>query len=149
MVPLPPGEADIFTPFAVGKFSPSALTFVKSDEEPDLIPENFPMPEPEASGVPVLFKVDARCPLITGMNRRQPAAGFLMSNYTNTMLEGETVTNFLALYSLPIDEIKRLNSWRLGVYPEKEKEELEFLKKLPKAELHCHLGGFADTKELI
>ena len=149
VVPLPPEEADIFTPFAVGKFSSSALTFVKSDGEPDLIPENFPLPEPEASGVPVLFAVDARCPLITGMHRRQAAAGFLMSNYTNTMLEGETVTSFLALYSLPLDEIERLKSWRLGVYPEKEKEELAFLKKLPKAELHCHLGGVADTKELI
>ena len=98
---------------------------------------------------PVEYEVADSFPLITKIENLKSDAGFLMSNYTNKMLQGEVITNFLALYSLPEDTINYLKSWKLGVDPSLESKELFVLKKFPKAEVHCHLGGVADAEDLI
>ncbi|MBF0202418.1 MAG: hypothetical protein HQK66_14140 [Desulfamplus sp.] len=96
-----------------------------------------------------ILPISGEFPLTTALDDRRRDAGYLMCNYTNTMLQGETVTSFLALYSLPSADIEKLKRWKLGLDPAKEKEELRFLRMLPKAELHCHLGGIAHVRELI
>lgn len=58
-------------------------------------------------------------------------------------------SNFRLLYTLPAEQIIRLQKTRFGLNRAQQKEELAFLKDFPKTELHCHLGGVADAEELI
>ena len=80
---------------------------------------------------------------------RQKIAGFLYCNHTNRLMHQEKASNFLALYNLEPAIIKQLKEFRIGVHRKNEARELEWLWKLPKAELHCHLGGIADAREMI
>jgi adenosine deaminase len=144
--PLSEESAGVFTPVVVGHFPPSPLLPVASSEYLHFDPLNVVFSDDSR---PVRLLVDQGFPLVAWIEERQAEAGFLMSNYANTMLKGETVTNFLALYSLPAHQIKRLKMWRMGTDSDLEALELSYLKRLPKAELHCHLGGIADTTELV
>lgn len=53
---------------------------------------------------------------------------------------------FRKLYFLHPDILDKLKSYKLGI---DEKKDFELLKKLPKAELHSHLGGILSPKEII
>jgi len=140
--PLPEKLADTFTPFCLGSVAPNPLAELNPEEyRCDLfIPEDRK---------PYLYEVNKTLSLTEKIKKAKSEAGFLLSNYTSTILQGETITNFLALYSLPPHVITKLKNWKFGLDPEKEQEELTILHKLPKAELHCHLGGIADAQELI
>ncbi len=142
-IPLPEHEADTFTPFCLGNMPRSPLADLKRDSGqpcPVIMPENK---------IPCLYEVDKSLFLTRKIEDTKAKAGFLMSNYSNKILQGEKVTNFLALYSLPEQIISKLKKWKFGLYPEHEQQELAILKKLPKTELHCHLGGIANVHELI
>lgn len=148
LTPLPAEYKDLFTPFVVGKFSPNPILSISNTEIPPLDGVTSDLPFSQDS-TPMRFRVNPAFPLIANLDRRQSDAGYLMCNYTNTMLQGETVTNFLALYSLPEKDIDALKQLKIGCNQAEEAGELELLKSLPKAELHCHLGGVADVHELI
>lgn len=49
--------------------------------------------------------------------------------------------NFRSLYLLPLNHIQRMQERRIGIKGDEEQSVLAWLQKLPKAELHCHLGG--------
>lgn len=69
--------------------------------------------------------------------------------YTSLFLEqGETDT-FRVLYTLPKDKINKLKEERIGTDPNLQERDLDFLRMLPKTELHCHLGGVLSPKEMI
>jgi adenosine deaminase len=59
--------------------------------------------------------------------------------------KGELGDNFRSLYLLPSTMIERLREERIGVIPNQADDELAWLHKLPKADLHCHLGGAFDA----
>jgi adenosine deaminase len=61
----------------------------------------------------------------------------------------ESSSNFRSLYALPAKEIQKLKDYKFGQNQKNREKEYSFLKSLPKAELHCHLGGVAHSKELI
>lgn len=70
--------------------------------------------------------------------------------YTTYYLdEKETRSNFHILYTMPPAEIARLKSSIIGIDIEKQEEELEWLGRLPKTDLHCHLGGVLSPREMI
>lgn len=73
----------------------------------------------------------------------------LFANYRAELLDGEQGTNFLAFYSLPRTVLRELQQRRLGVDPSRREAELNWLRGLPKPELHCHLGGVLSAAELI
>ncbi len=52
--------------------------------------------------------------------------------------------NFRSLAILPQSVLKKLQEERIGVDREQSDRELVWLRKLPKADLHCHLGGAFD-----
>lgn len=149
LMPLPKSFGDLLTPFVViGTVPPNPILSLtpEDDRELSLAAPSLPLPP---IAYPTEIRIDPEFPLTTLLNERRTKAGYLMSNYTSTMLQGETVTNFLALYSLPRDFIDGLKAWKMGIDLTTEKEEIALLKQLPKAELHCHLGGVADAVELI
>ena len=63
----------------------------------------------------------------------------------NSILDREGIgDNFRSLTILPQTIIDRLHSERIGVDPANKRQELAWLQSLPKADLHCHLGGAFD-----
>ena len=76
-------------------------------------------------------------------------SSFLLCNYTVRMRDEERSPAFMALYGLSPRIIQEMKSARIGVDPGRRELELRWLLRLPKAELHCHLGGIADAQELV
>lgn len=148
MKPLAPPEADLYTPFVVGRFHPDPLSRLLSGAAARPAEESGILIFSEQV-MPVTIQVRDDFPLTGLIEKQQAEAGFLMSNYSNMMLKGEGSTNFLALYSLPERLIYRLKEWKLGADPSMAAGEVAILRALPKAELHCHLGGVADAQDLV
>ncbi|MBF0235765.1 MAG: hypothetical protein HQK65_22420, partial [Desulfamplus sp.] len=64
------------------------------------------------------------------------------------IIKSELGDNFRSLYLLPATMIDRLRNETIGADPGRADEELAWLHRLPKADLHCHLGGAFDEKLL-
>ena len=84
---------------------------------------------------------------LSEINRKKKDAQHFFTSYY--LKEEETRSNFHILYTLPPSKIEMLKHERLGVDKSKQDEELAYLRKLPKTELHCHLGGVLSAQELI
>ena len=78
--------------------------------------------------------------------QKKQSQHFFTTYYLN---EQETRSNFHVLYTLPPSKIKKLKNEHIGFDKSKEQEELEWLKQLPKTDLHCHLGGVLNPKEIV
>jgi adenosine deaminase len=64
------------------------------------------------------------------------------------LIKDELGDNFRSLYLLPANAVERLRNERVGVDQDAAEADLTWLKKLPKADLHCHLGGAYDSSLL-
>lgn len=64
-------------------------------------------------------------------------------NFYQKIYQSEPSSNFYSLYFLEPDKIKVLKDEKI------DKFDYRLIKKLPKAELHCHLGGIANSEEII
>ncbi|MBR5998210.1 MAG: hypothetical protein IK027_03800 [Deltaproteobacteria bacterium] len=78
--------------------------------------------------------------------QKQRSQHFFTTYYLD---ERETRANFHILYTLPPGKIESLKAEHIGVDPARRGTELEWLKRLPKADLHCHLGGVLSPGEMI
>lgn len=108
----------------------------------------WPLPMAK-DGQPADFDPTDEDTLCKTLETRRRKAGYHYSQYTTSLIQGEETANFLALYSLPPKVVTNLKTTCLGTNPEKRDQELAWLKKLPKTDLHCHLGGIADCREMI
>jgi len=79
-------------------------------------------------------------------SQKKQSQHFFTTYYLN---EQETRSNFHVLYTLPPSKIEKLKNEHIGFDKSKELEELEWLKQLPKTDLHCHLGGVLNPKEIV
>ncbi len=64
------------------------------------------------------------------------------------IIKDELGDNFRSIYLLPPQTIQRLRSEVIGSNSNHFKTDLQWLHKLPKSDLHCHLGGAYDPKLL-
>lgn len=78
--------------------------------------------------------------------QKQQSQHFFTTYYLN---EKETRSNFHVLYTLPPSIIDKLKEERIGVVPSLLDKELDWLRCLPKSDLHCHLGGVLNPKEIV
>ena len=78
--------------------------------------------------------------------QKQQSQHFFTTYYLN---EKETRSNFHVLYTLPPSKIEKLKEERIGMNSSLQETELEWLKRLPKSDLHCHLGGVLNPKEIV
>ncbi len=131
------------TPLVIGRFNRNPLLDLGAGDKDAVTANRFPIVEDGQQASVKDFS------LTDEIWTRQKTAGFLYCNHTNRLMHQEKASNFLALYNLEPAMIDRLKHYRLGIDPRKESMELAWLRKLPKAELHCHLGGIADIGEMI
>ncbi|GAB6064770.1 CRISPR-associated ring nuclease [Deferrisoma palaeochoriense] len=82
------------------------------------------------------------------VERRRREAQRVAGNYFLHLLGQDARENFRSLYRLPASRIDALRRDRLGLDPARRDEEVAWLRRLPKADLHCHLGGAAGPGDL-
>lgn len=80
------------------------------------------------------------------LHQKTEAQHFFTSYYLD---EKETRSNFHILYTLPPSKIEQLKKERIGVDKKSGSAEMKWLKRLPKTDLHCHLGGVILPEELM
>ncbi|MEZ0328050.1 MAG: CRISPR-associated ring nuclease [Dissulfuribacterales bacterium] len=61
------------------------------------------------------------------------------------LIKDELGDNFRSLYLLPANVTEHLRNEYIGIDSKAKEADLEWLKMLPKADLHCHLGGAYDA----
>lgn len=99
----------------------------------------FPLPEP-----PAFSRADAvqvwpyRPGLAEELERREREGQRLLGNFLGQLAREERHDNWRSLYRLPPSRIAALRRTRL------EPSHRPWLVALPKAELHCHIGGMLD-----
>jgi len=107
------------------KIRPNPVLF----QNPSLTPTDFPVDENGKTDDAFYFEI----------NGRLAESANLFVNY-NMHLTGESKgSNFRALYSLSPEVIEKLRNTSI---------EIEFVQRLPKAELHCHFGGILSPAEM-
>jgi adenosine deaminase len=82
---------------------------------------------------------------------RKDRARHLLFHYAETLSKEPQGLPFQALNILAPTTIEKLKNTFIGKNKNKKiiQQEITWLKKLPKTELHCHLGGIANPGELI
>jgi adenosine deaminase len=81
------------------------------------------------------------------VKRRRQSANSLLSLYKKSVEEKQT--NYRAFQLLSPEIVEKLHDEKIGLDIYKKEEDLEWLSKLPKAELHCHFGGILSPEEII
>jgi len=83
--------------------------------------------------------------LIDKIKKNMLESSYLMFNYAKNLSQEDNLPNFPFLYSLSPEIVKKLKRKRVDFTSDIYK----ILKKMPKTELHCHMGGVLNTNELI
>ena len=132
--PLPLDLASGIQPVLVGVGHRNDLLAI----EPAINTERFPLPDAGLWSGP-----GAEGWLWQALDERERDGGRLLANYHAEVARSETHENWRGLYRLPPATIERLRSTQLT------EAHRDWLDDLPKADLHCHLGGILDFDEQI
>ncbi|MGS0754021.1 hypothetical protein ACVBEH_04275 [Roseateles sp. GG27B] len=102
---------------------------------PAITPQAYPVTEG-------LFEQPDKC-LWRDLEVRERDGGQILATFHAELARDETHENWRSLYRLPPAAIDRLRAQPLGP------QDRDWLIALPKAELHCHLGGILDLDDQI
>lgn len=137
-------------------FGCDALIHVLGNNKSDAYPLNLGVvPKNEVLKIEgVTFEESAECiyvipntDFLDNINsQKRDSQHFFSTYYLN---EKETRSNFHILYTLHPSKVESLKREKFGCDKKEQSSELEYLRMLPKSDLHCHLGGVLDAKELI
>jgi len=135
--PLASEEADQLNPMVLyGKKSPHAI--VNLDK--NLVASDFPVHEGLNEPAVELLNI---------VDKRMGTSNSLLLNNYQQRISISNQTSFYGLQILPPKIIQTLENEFIGTNLKSQNEEYLWLKKLPKAELHCHLGGVLSPSETI
>jgi adenosine deaminase len=96
-----------------------------------------------------LARLQCEPALLLEVERRERESRNLLFHFAADLGRRETQSSFRALYAQDPDLIERLHSSRIGVDASRQAADLAWLRSLPKAELHCHLGGILSPAEMV
>jgi adenosine deaminase len=133
---LSDGWAGLVTPLIAGQAIRSDLLDIKVDSAEPIVTQDYPLPLPEAHQIAGF--VDDGISLSQELSKREKASSRLFGNYLQDISRDETHENWRSLYRLPPRRIDQLRNARLT------EGDRDWLIKLPKADLHRHLGGSLD-----
>jgi len=136
--PLPPRCADAFTPVVIAAGLPGSDAI---RAERSVTARAFPLSAPGA--------VAPAADLYDAVARVRKRADALLANYATQLSAAEPAGGFRALYALPVRILERLRAERICAAPARRALERAWVSRLPKAELHCHLGGILSPEAMI
>ena len=87
--------------------------------------------------------------LLKEFEQRESESQNLLHNAYFQRRQHNSTSYFHGLQLLPPNLIHKLENESIGVNQSKKENDLAWLKNLPKADLHCHLGGVLDIKGLL
>lgn len=137
--PLPAELAGKVMPVLLNSARRSELLDVALGDLPTVIAARFPLP-PAEHLVPLTVPVADLDPaaLDDELIRREQAGASLFGNFIQALDEQAPLGNWRSLYRLPPRIVQALKTTLL------DERSRDWLTALPKAELHCHLGGLLD-----
>jgi adenosine deaminase len=135
--PLPLEEAACLNPMVLyGYKSPHAIVHL----DKTMVSGDFPIVEGcNPPSTDLLLSVD----------KRMSASNSLLLNNYRQRISITNQSSFYGLQILPPRVIQFMENEIIGTDPVKLQTDYQWLKSLPKAELHCHLGGILSPAEMI
>lgn len=134
---LPAEIVPAVVPLVAGTGRRSELLDVELDGRGAVSSPDFPLPLAEP-GVPLAWELAEGPSLCDEIRKREAAGSQLLGNYLRMLGEKEHHENWRSLYRLPPRVIENLR--RQPLTPDLA----EWLRALPKADLHRHIGGCLD-----
>lgn len=131
--PLPVDLCGYIFPLVTGQTTRSEYLDVSLDGRGPISCRDFPLPEPASGKIQVWTATADR--LETELKNREKAGSQLLGNYLFSISQAEHHENWRSLYRLPPRVIERLRKMSVS------QADREMLRQIPKAELHCHVGG--------
>jgi len=134
-VALPAALCPHLFPLVAGQSQQSELLALEDGGRIDS--SRFPLPVPEPNET-AYWSSPKTNKLNHELRRRQRVSGQLLGNFLASLAHSETHGNWRSLYRLPPRVIDKLRATSLGP------EFADWIRQLPKADLHRHLGGGLD-----
>ncbi|MCD2452426.1 CRISPR-associated ring nuclease [Methylicorpusculum oleiharenae] len=124
--------AQLITPLIAGHTLRSDLLDITVDHTGPIETDLYPLLLPEDNQA---LQFTGENQLTTELSKREKASSRLFGNYLQDISRDERHENWRSLYRLPPRQINKLRTTQLG------EQHRDWLIKLPKADLHRHLGG--------
>jgi adenosine deaminase len=133
---LPAEWAKLVTPLIAGKTNRSDLLDIKVDGIAPIVSEDYPLAMPTANQIAEFTDTDNA--LGQELTKRERDSSRLFGNFLQHISNDESHENWRSLYRLPPRHINQLRGTMLN------QGHLQWLVKIPKADIHRHLGGCLD-----
>jgi len=135
---IPGKEIECFFPFVLsGKKEASNLMYV----DPELNTIDFTINE--------VLENENSTNLLYEINKRLNKSSNSLFNLYKSLNRKESQNSFAAFQMLHPSTRNKLKEEKIGADPILKEKDLEWLKEIPKADLHCHFGGILSPKEMI
>ncbi len=135
---IPGEDVESFYPFVLsGEKEDSSLMYI----EPQIKTPDYPLEE--------TLTARPSTALYDEISKRQAQSAVTLFNLYRSINRKDPQNIYLGFQLLHPRIRQKLREERIGVYPGKREEDLPWLQKIPKADLHCHFGGILSPEEMI